>query len=167
MAETTNFPVMRGTVLRITDATGSPKTYDFILTEGTVEISNAGFEEHRMTNTDGDLLDIVKKGRQTGESTITISAKVFDPGDNSTEAVMVDVFANSPATSRATGRRLATRTADFKQFTAALIIPSSGGGKTYTMTKAHAKSGFTLSMAPDGMTLAGTLASNVAVVAIS
>jgi hypothetical protein len=166
MAETTNFPVMRGTVLRITDATGSPKTYDFILTEGTVEISNAGFEEHRMTNTDGDLLDIVKKGRQTGESTITISAKVFDPGDNSTEAVMVDVFANSGyfASDWAT---TGDSNSDFKQFTAALIIPASGGGKTYTMTKAHAKSGFTLSMAPDGMTLAGTLASNVAVVAIS
>jgi hypothetical protein len=166
MAETTNFPVMRGTVLRITDATGSPKTYDFILTEGTVEISNAGFEEHRMTNTDGDLLDIVKKGRQTGESTITISAKVFDPGDNSTEAVMVDVFANAGyfASDWAT---TGDSNSDFKQFTAALIIPASGGGKTYTMTKAHAKSGFTLSMAPDGMTLAGTLASNVAVIAIS
>ena len=166
MAETTNFPVMRGTVLRISDATGTPVTYDFILTEGTVEISNAGFEEHRMTNTDGDLLDIVKKGRQTGESTITISAKVFDPGDNSTEAVMVDVFAGTGyfgSTWATTG----DSNSDFKQFTAALIIPASGGGKTYTMTKAHAKAGVTLSMAPDGMTLAGTLASNVAVVAIS
>ena len=166
MAETTNFPVMRGTILRITDGTGSPKTYDFILTEGTVEIANAGFDEHRMTNTNGDLLDIVKKGRQTGESTITISAKVFDPGDNSSEAVMVDVFANSgyfASDWTTTG----DSNSDFKQFTAALIIPASGGGKTYTMTKAHAKSGFTFSMAPDGMTLAGTLASNVAVVAIS
>lgn len=166
MAETTNFPVMRGTVLRISDATGTPKTYDFILTEGTVEISNAGFEEHRMTNTDGDLLDIVKKGRQTGESTITISAKVFDPGDNALEAVMVDIFVNDGyfASDWAT---TGDSNSDFKQFTAALIIPASGGGKTYTMTKAHAKSGFTLSMAPDGMTLAGTLASNVAVIAIS
>ena len=166
MAETTNFPVMRGTVLRISDATGTPKTYDFILTEGTVEISNAGYEEHRMTNTDGDLLDIVKKGRQTGESTITINAKAFDPGGNATEAVMVDIFAGSGYFSTdwvTTG----DSNSDFKQFTAALIIPASGGGKTYTMTKAHAKSGFTLSMAPDGMTLAGTLASNVAVIAIS
>ena len=166
MAETTNFPVTRGTVLRISDATGTPKTYDFILTEGTVEISNAGFEEHRMTNTDGDLLDIVKKGRQTGESTITINSKVFDPGGNATEAVMVDIFVNDGyfASDWAT---TGNANSDFKQFTAALIIPASGGGKTYTMTKAHAKSGFTLSMAPDGMTLAGTLASNVAVIAIS
>ena len=166
MAETTNFPVMRGTVLRITDATGSPKTYDFILTEGTVEIANAGYEEHRMTNTDGDLLTIVKKGRQTGESTITINAKVFDPGANASEAVMVDIFAGTGyfgSTWATTGNA----NSDFKQFTAALIIPASGGGKTYTMTNAHAKSGFTLSMAPDGMTLAGTLASNVRVIAIS
>ena len=166
MAETANFPVMRGTVLRITDDTGSPKTYDFILTEGTVELSNAGWEEHRMSNTDGDLGSIIKKGKQTGESTITVNAKVHDPGANATEAVMVDIFAASgyfAATWTSTG----SGTSDFKQFTAALIIPASGGGATYTMTNCHAKSGFTLSMAPDGMTLAGTLASNVQVIAIT
>tara|TARA_Y100001963_G_C6758392_1_gene438117 strand:+ start:1418 stop:1918 length:501 start_codon:yes stop_codon:yes gene_type:complete len=166
MAETTNFPVMRGTIFRITDGSGTPKTYDFILTEGTIELSNAGWEEHRMSNTDGDLLTIVKKGKQTGESTITINAKAFDPGGNASEAVMVDIFAASGyfgSDWSTTGNS----NSDFKQFTAALIIPASGGGKTYTMTNAHAKSGFTLSMAPDGMTLAGTLASNVRVIAIS
>jgi len=166
MAETNNFMVTRGTVLRITDGTGSPKTYDFKLTEGTVEIANAGFDEHRMTNTDGDLGDIVKKGRQTGESTITINAKAFDPGDNSSEAVMIDVAAGTGyfgSTWTTTG----DSNSDFKQFTVALILPASGGGKTYTMTKAHFKSNFTMSMAPDGMTVSGTIASNVAVVAIS
>lgn len=166
MAETKNFPVMRGTILRITDASGSPKTYDIPLTEGTVEFSNAGFEEHRMFDTNGDLGDIVKKGRQTGESTITISSKVFDPGDNAAEAVMVDVF-NASGYFGSTWVTTGDANSDFKQFTAALIMPSSHGGKTYTMTKAHAKSGFTLSMAPDGMMLSGTLASNVAAITIS
>ena len=166
MAETLNFPVTRGSVLRITDATGTPKTYDITLTEGTVEIANAGFEEHRMHNTDGDLGAIVKKGRQTGESTISVNTKIFDPGDNSTEAVLMDVvnasgyFASDWATTGDTN-------ADFKQFTIALIIPASGGGKTYTLTKAHAKSGYTISAAPDGFTVAITFASHEPKVTIS
>jgi hypothetical protein len=166
MAETKNFPVMRGTILKITDASGTPKEYEFKLTEGTVEFTNAGFDEHRMYDTNGDLGDIVKKGRQTGESTIAINTKVFDPGDNSIEAVMVDVF-NASGYFGSDWVTTGDSNSDFKQFTVALVMPASGGGKTYTMTKAHAKSGFTLSMAPDGLTLSGTLASNVAAITIS
>ena len=166
MAETLNFPVMRGTILRITDGTGSPKTYDIPLTEGTVEISNAGFEEHRMHNTSGDLGAIVKKGRQTGESTIAVNGKIFDPGDNSTEAVLIDVV-NASGYFASTWTTTGDSSADFKQFTIALIIPASGGGKTYTLTKAHAKSPYSISAAPDGFTVAITFASNDATVAIS
>lgn len=166
MAETLNFPVMRGTELRITDASGTPKTYPIILTEGTVEISNAGFEEHRMHDTNGDLGAIVKKGRQTGESTISVNTKIFDPGDNSVEAVLMDVVGASGYFS-SDWTTTGDSNSDFKQFTIALIIPASGGGKTYTLTKAHAKSNYTISAAPDGFTVAITFASHEAAVVIS
>ena len=55
MAEIKDFPVKRGTILRLSDGAGSPKTYEIVAIQGEYTIQNGGHNLTRMRDTDGDL----------------------------------------------------------------------------------------------------------------
>ena len=171
MAEIKDFPVKRGTILRLSDGAGSPKTYEIVAIQGEYTIQNGGHNLTRMRDTDGDLEEITKKAEQAGPSSIAITAKFYDPGANNGEAVLHDIlrgggyFANDWVTTAANPG------SDYKHFKVEVIVPALQGGAkasvTYSLAAAVARDDFAISVGAEGFSVSATFESNAAQVTVA
>ncbi len=171
MAEIKDFPVKRGTILRLSDGAGTPKTYEIVAIQGEYTIQNGGHNLTRMRDTDGDLEEITKKAEQAGPSSIAITAKFYDPGANSSEAVLHDILRGggyfaSDWTSTATNAG-----SDYKHFKVEVIVPALQGGTkssvTYSLAAAVARDDFAISVGAEGFSVSATFESNAAQVTVT
>jgi len=167
MAEQTYFHTLRGATLKFKDGGGSPKEYTIRLTSGQAAITAGGYTIVRMKDAAGDFIGPARKGEVANPSTVSISAAMFDPGANASEAVLMDImngtgYFASTWTSTDTDSDLETF-----DFTLALADSGTNKGATYALNDCVVQPGYSMNPARDGIMLTFTVESPNAVIGIT
>lgn len=167
MAEQTYFHTLRGATLKFKDGSGSPKEYTIRLTSGQAAITAGGYTIVRMKDAAGDFIGPARKGEVANPSTVSISAAMFDPGANASEAVLMDIM-------NGTGYFASTWTStdtdsDMETFDFTLALADSGTNKgaTYALNDCVVQPGWSMNPARDGIMLTFTVESPNAVIGIT
>lgn len=153
MAETTvPGPSKRGTIITLTDGTGSPLTFVVNHGEAQPSFTDPVHDEVWAKDANGDYLPTCRRGDQTAPAKVDLSGcRVFHAGDMPTETSLVDIALNkgifaSTWTSTETG-------SEFKSFTVTIRAPQNTAGttySTYTWTDMHVQPGATVEIRPGG-----------------
>jgi hypothetical protein len=150
LAETTQPKVIRGATLTISDGTsGTPLTYSVILTEGSLDTTNAGYTKVDALDTNGSPYGPTRKGAQNGKSTGSLTSMMFGAGDHATDIALTDIahqsglFANWVTT---------VAGSDFVMVTIVFTMPATAGvaGATYTWTRCTIDEGSSVNWSRDG-----------------
>jgi len=159
MAEQTYFHTLRGATLKFKDATATPKEYTIRLTSGQAAITAGGFTIVRMKDAAGDFIGPARKGEVANPSTVSISGALFDPGANSTEAVLFDIM-NSSGYFASTWVSTDTDS-DLETFDFTLTLADSGTNKgaVYQLSDCVVQPGYSMNPARDGIMLNFTVES--------
>jgi hypothetical protein len=167
MAEQTYFHTLRGATLKFKDGGGTPKEYTIRLTSGQAAITAGGYTIVRMKDAAGDFIGPARKGEVANPSTVSISAAMFDPGANASEAVLMDImngtgYFASTWTSTDTDSDLETF-----DFTLALADSGTNKGAVYALNDCVVQPGYSMNPARDGIMLTFTVESPNAVIGIT
>ncbi len=96
MAETTTLRAIQDVTVTFSDDTGTPKTYVFKLTEGTITIEDGFYNVIVPTEASGAPISgaAARAAGVGGMCGFTVSGKLFDTGANASEGVYIDLVRN-------------------------------------------------------------------------
>lgn len=164
MAETTTIRTLRGATLTLRDNSGTPKTYSAKFGDGSVAITNGGYEILRGRDVSGDYQGVPRQGQQAGPSTIAFSGcRMYGAGDDSTDVALVDLLSNAVAVSGWTTHGV---TGEQLVLDVVLALPDETvagvlrRGASYAWTDCMLAAGAQISLGQDGIMLDGTFESN-------
>lgn len=81
---------LRNATLVLSDATGTPKTFTIVLSQGSATFTSAGHSIVRQRNTAGDFTGAARLGEQAGVSTVSFQAVITSAGNHASTVALLD-----------------------------------------------------------------------------